>query len=232
MPEHLKLYQAIILLSLCEEKGTMSGMYVEYATAGALAAELLMLGRIQVEEGKKNKVVVVSQTLTGDALLDEALAIIAKAKRPKKLKDWIFKLGGIKDLKHKVAHALAESGIVSADKEKVLWLFERRVYPEINPIPEQELRAAMRQLVLDESQEVDSRTAIVTALANSVKLLPQVFSEQELKQHKQRIKQLERGELVSQAAKETVQAIQAAIMITVMIPAITAATSTTTTSSC
>ncbi|RUO43962.1 hypothetical protein CWE15_01910 [Aliidiomarina taiwanensis] len=231
MPEDLTLYQAIMLLSLCEEKGTMNGMYVEYATAGALAAELLLLGRIQVQEDNKNRVAVVTESSTGDALLDEALALIAKSKRPKKLKDWIFKLGGIKDLKHKVANSLAESGIVSADKEKILWLFERRVYPEINPIPEQQLRQAMRQLVLDENQEVDSRTAIVTALANSAKLLPQVFSKQELRQHKKRIQQLERGELVSQAAKETVQAIQAAIMITVMLPAITAATTSSTTSS-
>src|SRR5690554_8026914 len=132
MPESLKLYQAIMLLSLCEEKGTMNGMYVEYATAGALAAELLMLGRIQVDEDNKHRVAVVDHSPVGDALLDEALAMIAKAKRPKKLKDWIFKLGGIKSLKHKVARALADAGIVSADKEKILWLFERSIYPEID----------------------------------------------------------------------------------------------------
>ena len=62
MPENLKLYEAIMLLALCEEKGTMNGMYVEYATAGAIAAELLMLGRIKTDEDNKNKVAVLDDS--------------------------------------------------------------------------------------------------------------------------------------------------------------------------
>lgn len=227
MPENLKLYEAIILLALCEEKGTMSGMYVEYATAGAIAAELLMLHRIKVDETNKNKVAVLDDSPTGDALLDEALTMITEAKRPRKLKDWVHKLGGIKNLKHKVAQALADDGIVSHEKEKVLWLFERQVYPEVNPKPEQELRQAMRDAVLTDSDEVQPKVAIAVALANSAKLLPQVFSKQELKDRKQRIKQLENGELVSKAAKEAVQAIEAAVMIAAIMPAITAASAPT-----
>ena len=227
MPEHLKLYEAVMLLALCEEKGTMNGMYVEYATAGAIAAELLMLGRIKADEDNKNKVAVLDDSPTGDALLDEALTIIAEAKRPRKLKAWVQKLGGMKNLKHKVAQALADDGIVSYEKEKVLWLFERQVYPEVNPQPEQELRQTMRDAVLNDSDEVKPKVAIVVALANSAKLLPQVFSKQELKDRKQRIKQLENGELVSKAAKEAVQAIEAAVMIAAIMPAIAAASAPT-----
>lgn len=227
MPEKLKLYEAIMLLALCEEKGTMNGMYVEYATAGAIAAELLMLGRIKADENNKNKVAVLDDSLTGDALLDEALTMIAEAKRPRKLKDWVQKLGGIKNLKHKVAQVLADDGIVSHEREKVLWLFERQVYPEVNPQPEQELRQAMRDAVLSDSEDIEPKIAIAVALANSAKLLPQVFSKQELKDRKQRIKQLENGELVSKAAKEAVQAIEAAVMVAVIMPAITAASAPT-----
>jgi len=231
MPNNLKLYEAIMLLALCEEKGTMSGTFVEYVTAAALAAELLMLGRIKVDEDNKSKVAVVSNEPTGDLLLEEALTMIAASKRQRNLKDWVIKLAGIKDLKHKVAQALAASGIVSAEKEKVLWLFERRVYPEINPEPEQQLRQAMRDAVLTDNDDIEPRIAIAVALANSATLLPQVFSKQELKERKQRIKQLESGELVSKAAKEAVQAIQAAVMVAVIMPSIIAATTSTTTSS-
>lgn len=227
MPEKLKLYEAIMLLALCEEKGIMSGMYVEYATAGAIAAELLMLGRIKADENNKNKVAVLDDSPTGDALLDEALTMIAEAKRSRKLKDWVQKLGGIKNLKHKVAQALADNGIVSHETEKVLWLFERLVYPEVNPKPEQELRQAMRDAVLSDTDDIEPRIAIAVALANSAKLLPQVFSKQELKDRKQSIKQLENGELVSKAAKEAVQAIEAAVMVAVIMPAITAASAPT-----
>lgn len=232
MPNNLKLYEAIMLLALCEEKGTMNGMYVEYATAGALTAELLMLSRIKVDEDNKARVAVLDNSPTGDELLDEALTTIEASKRQRKLKDWVIKLAGMKDLKHKVAQALAASGIVSAEKEKVLWLFERRVYPEINPEPELQLRQAMRDAVLADNDDIEPRIAIAIALANSAKLLPQVFSKQELRDRKQRIKQLESGELVSKAAKEAIQAIEAAVMIAVMIPAITAATSASSSSSC
>lgn len=223
MPNNLKLYEAIMLLALSEEEGTMSGMYVEYATAGALAAELLMLSRITVDEDNKSKVVVLDNSKIGNALLDEALAIIATAKRQQNLKTWVLKLASIKDLKHKVAQALAASGIVSAEKEKVLWLFERRVYPEINPVPEQQLRQTMRDVIFSDNNDIEPRIAITIALANSAKLLPQVFSKQELKERQQRIKQLESGELVSKAAKEAIQAIEAAVMVAVIMPAITVA---------
>ncbi|MDV6314912.1 GOLPH3/VPS74 family protein [Idiomarina sp. HP20-50] len=232
MPENLKLYEAVMLLALCEEKGTMNGAYVEYATAGAIAAELLMLKRIKVEHDNKEKVAVVDDSSTGDSLLDEALTMISESKRQRKLKDWVQKLGGIKDLKHKVAHMLATDGIVEAEKVKVLWLFKRRVYPEVTPEPEQQLRQKMRHVVLSDNDEIEPRIAIAVALANSAKLLPQVFSKQELKDHKQRIKQLESGELVSKAAKEAVQAIEAAVMIAAIMPAITAATVTSSPSSC
>lgn len=224
MSNPLKLYEALMLLSLREEEGTMNGVYVEYATAGAIAAELLMLGRIKVDTDNKDKVAVVDYRPTHDALLDEALTMISGAKRQRKLKDWVQKLGGIKNLKHKVAQALADNGIVAHEKEKVLWLFERQIYPEINPKPEQELRQDMRDAVLSDTNDIEPRVAIIVALANSAKLLPQVFSKHELKERKQRIKQLENGELVSKAAREAVQAIEAAVMIAAIMPAITAAT--------
>jgi len=232
MPDNLKLYEAIVLLALCEEKGTMNGAYVEYATAAALAAELLMLGRIKVDDGNNEKIAVVNDSPTGDSLLDEALTMILDAKRQYELEYWVEKLAGIKDLKHKVAQALATDGIVASEKEKVLWLFERRVYPEVNPEPEEQLRQEMRNVVLSDGDEIEPRIAIVVALANSAALLPQVFTKQELKDRKQRIKQLEKGELVSKAAKEAVQAIEAAVMIAAIMPAITASTVTSSPSSC
>lgn len=228
----LTLYEAIMLLALREEKGTMSGAYVEYATAGALLAELLLQGHIRVDSDNKDKVAVVDGSPTGDALLDEALQIILEAKRPLTLDDWVQELGTIKDLKHKVATALANDGVVAAEKEKVLWLFERRVYPEINPEPEQRLRDELRNVVLSDEKTIEPRTAITVALANSAHLLPQVFSKQELKDRKERIKQLEKGELISTAAKEAVAAIEAAVMVAAIMPAITVAATTSSPSSC
>ena len=222
MANTIRLYQAVMLLALSEERGTMNGAYVEYATAAALLSELLMHERIAIEADNKNKVSVMDDASTDDALLDEALGQIKSAKRQRKLQDWVQKLGQLKDLKHKVAQSLADAHIVAAEKEKVLWLFERRVYPELNPEPEQQIREAMRSAVMSDD-EVEPRVAILVALANSAKLLPQVFTKQELKQRKKRIEQLEKGEMVSAAAKQAVAAIEAAVMVAAIMPAITAA---------
>ena len=222
MANTIRLYQAVMLLALSEERGTMNGAYVEYATAAALLSELLMHERIAIETDNKNKVLVMDDSTTDDALLDEALGQIKSAKRQRKLQDWVQKLGQLKDLKHKVAQSLADAHIVAAEKEKVLWLFERRVYPELNPEPEQQIREAMRSAVMSDD-EVEPRVAILVALANSAKLLPQVFTKQELKQRKKRIEQLEKGEMVSAAAKQAVAAIEAAVMVAAIMPAITAA---------
>jgi len=222
MANTIRLYQAVMLLALSEERGTMNGAYVEYATAAALLSELLMHERIAIEADNKNKVSVMDDASTDDALLDEALGQIKSAKRQRKLQDWVQKLGQLKDLKHKVAQSLVDAHIVAAEKEKVLWLFERRVYPELNPEPEQQIREAMRSAVMSDD-EVEPRVAILVALANSAKLLPQVFTKQELKQRKKRIEQLEKGEMVSAAAKQAVAAIEAAVMVAAIMPAITAA---------
>lgn len=222
MPNTIRLYQAVMLLALSEERGTMNGAYVEYATAAALLSELLMHERLAIETDNKNKVLVMDDSSTDDALLDEALGQIKSAKRQRKLQDWVQKLGQLKDLKHKVAQSLVDAHIVAAEKEKVLWLFERRVYPELNPEPEQQIREAMRSAVMS-NDEVEPRVAILVALANSAKLLPQVFTKQELKQRKKRIEQLEKGEMVSTAAKQAVAAIEAAVMVAAIMPAITAA---------
>ena len=80
----------------------------------------------------------------------------------------------------------------------------------------------MRSAVMSDD-EVEPRVAILVALANSAKLLPQVFTKQELKQRKKRIEQLEKGEMVSAAAKQAVAAIEAAVMVAAIMPAITAA---------
>ncbi|OIN01844.1 hypothetical protein BFR57_07250 [Idiomarina sp. MD25a] len=223
MANTIRLYQAVMLLALSEERGTMNGAYVEYATAAALLSELLMHERIAIEADNKNKVSVVDEASTDDALLDEALGQIKSAKRQRKLQDWVQKLGQLKDLKHKVAQSLADAHIVAAEKEKVLWLFERRVYPELNPEPEQQIREGMRSAVMSDDDAIEPRVAILVALANSAKLLPQVFTKQELKQRKKRIEQLEKGEMVSTAAKQAVAAIEAAVMVAAIMPAITAA---------
>ncbi|EGN75626.1 phosphoprotein 3 (GPP34) [Idiomarina sp. A28L] len=221
---NLRIYEELILLALCEEKGTMGTSFLQYAVSGALLSELMFMKRLQIEENKKKLVNIVDASPTGDALLDECLEKIASAKRRANMKAWVQRLASIKDLRHKVAHSLVQHRIVEASEDKILWLFTRKVYPEVNPIPEKEIRNRMRNAVLSAEAKVDPRTTVLIALAKSAALLPQVFSKEELKQYKKRIEQIVAGDLMGDVTKEVIAACQAAVMVAVMIPAITVAT--------
>lgn len=224
MDTQLTLYEELMLLALCEEKGTISGSYIGYAVAAAAIAELMLVERVTIDDGRRKYVHLRDATPSGDVVLDECITKIASAKKPKVLRTWVTKLASIKDLSHKVAKNLAAHGVVAANEEQILWLFSRRVYPEVNPEPEQQLRARMRAAVLDEATTVDARTVLMLALCKGAQLLPQVFSRKELRAHKKRIDSLVKGNLLGDATKEVIEAIQVAVMVAVMIPAITVTT--------
>jgi len=82
--------------------------------------------------------------------------------------------------------------------------------------------------IFTDELKVDHRTVIIVALADATNLLTHSFAKKRLKERKQRIKQLANGEVVGDATKEVVQAIQAAIMVAAIMPAIMVSTTATT----
>jgi hypothetical protein len=57
-------------------------------------------------------------------------------------------------------------------------------------------------------------------LAKATNLLKMVFTRRELKEHKKRIEQIVQGEALGKAAKEAVEAVQAAIFVACIMPAV------------
>lgn len=227
----LRLYEGLMLLALSEEKGTIEGAYIEYCVAAAMLAELLLLKKLTLTDERDPKVQISDTAVIGDDVLDEGLQKIAQSKRSLKLEDWVTKLAQLTDLKHKVAAALVRDGVVALEEKKILWLFTQKVYPELNPEPEQALRRELRYLVLEQPLEVNPRHVLLLALAQSACLLPQVFSKAELKTHKKRIEQLVKGEQLGVITKDVIAAVEVAVMVAVMLPAMTAATSAATAAS-
>ena len=80
-----------------------------------------------------------------------------------------------------------------------------------------------RSAIFDDAPEVDAATAILVAVANGAGLLRFVFDTKELRTRKDRIAQIANGDLSGEATKAAVDAMRAAIMVAVMIPAITTA---------
>jgi len=218
----LYLYEEVMLLALRDEKGTIaSGTMYQYAIGAAILSELLLNKRISVEEASKKKLVnLISSTPLGDPLIDQCLEKISNAKRRASLQTWVSRFAGIKNLKHRAAQQLCDRGILRATEESILLLFTRKVYPELNPVPEQKLIERLRQAIFTDSRDIDPRTVVLISLANSTGLLNVVFEKKELKGRKDRIKEISNGEITGKAATEAIQAMQAAVMVAVIMPAV------------
>jgi golgi phosphoprotein 3 len=214
----LPMHEEILLLALDDEKGTTpTGSMFANAMGGAMLAELVMNKVLSVSSEKDRKVRVLNPLPTGDVLLDEALAMVRDQNKDKKATHWVTKFAGIKDLKKRTAACLVEKGILSEGEDKVLGLFKRTIYPEVDSGPEADLRRRMREAIFTDTLDPDPKTIVVVALTDASQMLPTLFDKKELKGRKERIKRLTSGEVVGQATKEAVEAIQAAIIMTAVI---------------
>lgn len=220
----LHLYEEIMLLALRDEKGTMAASFPEQVVAGAVLAELLLDNRIAVEGTRRQMVDIIDHGPVGDPVIDECLGKMAAAKRRASLKAWVQRLAQVKQLRHKVARQLCERGILRADEDKVLLLFTRRVYPEVNPKPEREILRRLRKAIFTDQRRLDPRTVVLVSLASGADLLRQAFGRKELRPRKKRIEQITNGDVTGKATKEVIAACQAAVMVAVIIPAVTTTT--------
>jgi hypothetical protein len=222
----LFLHEEVMLLALRDEEGTIaSGTMYQYAIGAAILSELLLNKRISVKEGKKKKLVdLISSTPLGDPLIDQCLEKIVNAKRRASLQTWVSRFAGVKNLKHRAAQQLCDRGILRATEDTILLLFTRKIYPELNPVPERRLIERLRQAIFTDGRDIDPRTVVLVSLADSTGLLKVVFDKKKLKGRKDRIKEISNGEITGKAAKEAIQAMQAAVMVACIMPAVMTAT--------
>ncbi|MDG1872664.1 MAG: GPP34 family phosphoprotein [Mariniblastus sp.] len=225
MPDKLFLHQELLLLAIRDDQGTFSGGMYLYAVGGAMVSELLIQQRIIANDEKKQVVAVIDDSSTGDAILDELLGLIGGAKKNRGMQHWVSKAAHLPKLQHRVAQQLCDAGILQRDEKKVLWLFTHQVYPELDGSVEDGIRAKMAKVMFDEQAKPDPQTAVLIALGLHAGLLRSNFAKDELSQHKVRIKKIASGDVLATGATQaTIQAVQAAILMAAVLPAMTAAT--------
>ncbi|MDF1729670.1 MAG: GPP34 family phosphoprotein, partial [Sulfitobacter sp.] len=156
----------------------------------------------------------------GDPIIDEALQTIASAKRRASLKTWLSRIARMKKLTHRVAHKLADRGILRATEDKILLIFTRKIVPEIDPRPEQEIVRRLEKAIFEGPREVDVRTTVLISLTHGSDLLHVNLGRKKVKAHKKRIEAIIEGEAFGKATREVIQSVQAAVMVAVMVPVI------------
>lgn len=225
MSKDLLLHQEVLLLALADDKGVLTGGMVGYALAGAMLSELLLQERIVANDDKQRIVAVVNDKPVGEPMLDELLAMIGESKKNRGMQEWVVKAAGMKDLHHRIAMPLCQMGILKQDERKILFLFTQKIYPEINGSWEDAIRQRMAAVMFHEDQLPDDRTAVLIALASQTGILSQNFAPVELKQHRERIEKLAKGEiLAADATAAAIEAVQAAITVAIIASTVAATT--------
>ncbi|GAA2098154.1 GOLPH3/VPS74 family protein [Actinomadura alba] len=215
---NLTMAEAFLLLSLREEDGKplIGSTETTTAVAGALLTDLVISGRVSVDDGH---VKCVNPAPTGDPELDAALQRIAEEKKERKVKWWVSKLRSDK-LRRRLLTRLAERGVLREEHGRVLAVFPTTRYPEQDPVPEQKIRAGLRSAI--DGARPDAHTACLFALIHACKLDRKVFPDVAKSLFAQRASEMAEGEWAGEAVRKVIAEVQAAT--TAVIVAATTAT--------
>jgi Golgi phosphoprotein 3 len=191
-----------VLLALNGEKGTSTTGFEHIAIAGAVLAEWLIEGRVSIGSSREQIVALEGVRACGDPVLDECLDLLKATNKPARLRTWIARLSRIPRLRHKVALQLCAKGILRADEDKVLWIFPRKIYPQVNPKSRKALVENLHSAVFSGRVKPDERLAVLISLTYGAGILSSVFGWREIRQHQRQISALIASNLVGAATQQ------------------------------
>ncbi len=225
----LYLHEEVLLLALRNEEGTAPfGSNYAFSLAAAVIAELMLNRRIRIADKKRSLIEMTDALPVGDSILDDCLERIVKARRRARIETWVNRFVALR-LTDRVARSLCRKGVLKANEDRILWIFKRRIYPELNPEPERNLIERLRSAIFTDQKDISPRTAALLSLARPTGLLEMAFDRNDLKKRQDRLAKVCNGLVLGQATSESIEAAQQAAMIAASVAASTVAITTATT---
>ncbi len=210
----LNLHESTLLLGLDDENGkfTAESTYHSYGLAAAAIADLILAERIAIED---DRIVIRTNALTDDKLLNDVLQRLQEQKKPPKVTGWIhylvMRMGKLRPI---AIEQLIRRGILERKEEKILWVFNVDRYPSRDVTPENRLRARLRR-ILFEGAEPDTRERLLLGIVLASQLLPELAPDKTLRQEaKARIEALTAEDEMNRLLGRSIQEMQAALMVT------------------
>jgi golgi phosphoprotein 3 len=190
---------------------------LQIGLAGALLADLALHGKICLAETRLS---VIDPSPTGEALLDEALARLAAEKKQRKASDWVQRLADKKPSK-RVAQRLVEKNILRIEKKRYMWVIPFEVFPQVDASAKYWVKQHLRSAVLAGGETTPGIIAFLSLL-KACRLLDLVFTRDELKAATRKVDELVKTEPFGAAVAKTIEEIEAAIAVTIVVIAATA----------
>lgn len=185
--------------------------YLDYALAGAVLIDLMLIGRVRLTEkgessARANRVVIESTDPTDDSVLDDCVNRLApkSGMRPQRALEILRK-----GLQKSLYARLTEAGILRQEPG----LLGTSRYPTVDAGHETGVRRDLF-VVLGQGAEPDDRLASLIGLLSALDLAHKVVAEDvstvDKRAIKKRAKQLREENWAAQAAYKAIQAMQAA----------------------
>lgn len=209
----LNLHESTLLLGLDDENGkfTAESTYHSYGLAAAVITDLILAERIAIED---DRIVIRTNALTDDKLLNDVLRRLQEQKKPPKVTNWIhhlvMRMGKLRPL---AIEQLIRRGILERKEEKILWVFNVDRYPSRDVTPENRLRTRLHR-ILFEAAEPDTRERLLLGIILASHLLPELAPTKAMrKEAKARIEALTADEEMNRLLGRSIQEMQTAVMV-------------------
>lgn len=209
----LTFYEKYVLLTINDEKGTISYGYAKtHGFAGALIMELSNHNLIELVDKK----LIIKNDQCDDVLLTEALQILSSKKKPQKINSALQYLSAkIYKSFDKVIDGLIAKGILKREEKKVLWVFNVNHFPTQNAAPENQIKSALKGIVLY-GNHPDMENIQLLSLIDALGLHKEIFAKDDIKKAKKRIKEIIKNDQIGNSIHNIIQQeIMAAVAISV-----------------
>ncbi|HLY44193.1 MAG TPA: GPP34 family phosphoprotein [Stellaceae bacterium] len=204
----LGFVEEMVLLQLDETQGGFAELpqaAADIVLAGAAMMELALQNRVDAD---LERLFVVDGGPTGDAMLDDALALLGEAGAPTTATAAIERVtANVDDYRREALRRLVAKGVLREENGRHFWVFRTRRYPVIDDREQREVRARLRQLVLSDDIP-DPRDVVLICLVEACGLLGLVLSPDEIAASKTRVAELSRLDLIGQAVTRAVAEIR------------------------
>ena len=206
----LRFAEEILLLMLDENRGDLTpapSWSLSCALAGAVLMDLALEDRIDTDI---EHLILTDSTPLGDALLDPALAEIARADQTHPTRFWVEHFAAqADDIREKALSGLATRGIIEMEEEGGFLALSPRVsrsrrYPLADGQASEEVRLrVMRVLFSDDIP--DPHDIVIITLVHACDLFKRLLSPDELEEAQERIATVSRLDLIGQSVAEAIR---------------------------
>ena len=165
------LAEDLLLLVTDDASGrlSVSAAQVDAGLGGANLVELTMRDKVDLageqDPGKKGRIIVRDSSTAGDAILDAALEIVVahQGNQPSSV------IGPLsKNLRQALYERLVSSGVVRAERGRILGVFPIHRWPAQDASHEAEVRRLVTQALVQQAAP-DTRTAALIALVHALR---------------------------------------------------------------